>query len=627
MSYDDLEPGLDGPDDGGIFGDQGDVHQRLMGVGDGMGGMGGGPPLPSASAPSLMQQHSLGSDTVLRVQRRDEHDGRIKDLGTFPATLNSDALVRRLGRPGSYILTPVNGIGQRAGTPISFDVDPAHEALRSLPTVAESAAGGGASLGEVQQLVAATMAPLLQQLQQREARLDAHERRLLEQQSKLEDARVATLTLANDAQINAADKAMDAATARMQEQQQSFAQTMMALQEASEQRHQQAMEQQKAANDVLLTRIMAINDADQQRAKDWMAIQQQALQQQQEILASNNQMMMARWDNERASEKERMEREDTRRQQQAASDLERQREHSRTVLALREQQAEAASGMGSLERLVELKKVMDQLGGGEAGEKPLISQIVDGLKEVAGLGTELVKASNAANDAEVGIEEEMAREQALHQQAQQEQMLRQQALMQQQAALQQQAQAQPPQHTPLALPPPDPFDEFNATELATADQQPASVAVAATAAAAADPFAPAAQPALPVQQAQPAADPFAPSAPSTALAAPAVAPPAAASRLPAQTLATARAAFRWAAGQILAQPPGEWQTIITGALAQAHSAIVPYVQEVGVTQALGEAGLPPQITAQVIAGMQQNPLLASALESNYNMTVAQLRWH
>jgi hypothetical protein len=473
----------------------------------------------------------------------------------------------------------------------------------------------------VQALVQATMAPLLLQIQQREARLAAQETALLQQQAKLEDARVATLTLANDASVDAAAKGADAANARMMLQQESFATTMEQARAHDAQRHQQHVTAMQAQQNSLLLTLSAMQDRETQRMEASVQQQKDMLEAQRLQMEANNTLLMARWDSMTTAERARMDREDIARKEAAAAALERQREHSRTVLSLREQQAESASGVGQLEKLVELKAVIDQLGGGGDGaEKPLIGQIVDGLKEVAGLGIQMAKMSGASEEAEAGIEEEMGRDPGLQQQAQAQAHAQQQAQahyaqQQQQAQQQAHAHAQQQAQQQRLLPPPDPFAEHATQQLQAEQRQAVPVGV--------DPFAPAPQQAAPPppQQVAPGHhDPFSPNpvpAPAQVLT----------SRLPAAVLVEARAAFRWAVGQMLQQGPDDWQTTISGALAQAHSTIVPYVQEVGVTRALVEAGAPPPMAARVVAGMKTNPLLAQALQAHHGLVAGQLNWN
>ena len=548
-----------------------------------------------------------GEDVVFRIKRVDPHDGRPKDLGTFPSTLSADALIRRLGKPGAYRIQPLDLSGHVVGAEITLDVDPDHIALQGVrpsPSGGQLHTGGGGDAGMMQAMLQTMLTPLLAQLAAEKETLAKREERLAAEARDVAETRTALMTLASDASNDAASKQADAAAERMRQQQDQYGSAMAGIMDAADRRHQQHIETLQANQAALLAQMSGLQERESERMASFNSLAQGLMGQQQQLMVSNMTTTLEQAKATMAEERSRLERESDRNAKTLEREEQRRMEHNQVLLSLREQQI-SAQGLGGIEQILELKRALSELNDGGGEDKSTISQIIDGVKEIAKAGGEFAKMSAVGAAAQVGVGEYMEEEEEEDAPPQV-----QRAPQQQQAPPEQRtwAQTQGVQaQAPAQIEPPDPFSELRAGAPAQAQAQ--NAAAQPVAAAPVDFHARAVQrqhaPA-PAQQQQQQQQQLTPEQ--------------------IESVKTARAAFRWAVDQMRSQSPSEWETTIMGVIQPYHSHIVPYIQAVSVTRALVEAGAPGRMAGQVVAGLKSNQMLRAALSEHYNLQPEQLRW-
>lgn len=578
--YDDF-----GPDDGDLPNVGGHFRQRAP-----MHHQEATPPLgaawvaPELAVLPLWKYHGLTQRvTRFRVQWQDPADAIWKDIGFVPAAIGPDAFVRKVGKPGTFRLHPLDNANGVVGEAVVEHIANDHEALQTparggvVGPGGTVMLGGGMDFSAMQGLMQTMMAPMMQQMQTMMSQVNT-EKELLrqgysdlrEQSQRVAEQQQALITVANDSTTQAVMEVLRKDQERNDTMTTSMA-TIFAQMRASDAERSNSMLEQ------ISTVMQHQIGAAEQSARDARAEAELRLERERDWYAARAKEQ-ADWTQAMIGSEENKVKE---RIAMLERDAERTSKLHEALLHAKETQLVAQSPTGSLQQMIELKQQLEEAGiGGDKAERGWMGEVADllkeGLKTAGEIGAARAKAAEAAAALAPDEGMEMMEDER-------DAIIRQQQHM---IEMQQQASAvwgQQPESAPaLALP----------GALPGAPPPPQQGRV--------DPFAAPGTPALPAP-AQPQAQPQPQAHPAAGL--------------PPGVQKNARAAFRWLADQFRTTPEDQWVSAVQGVLMQAWANVLPYAQAVSVRGALMEAGTSNEVAAKVASAVAAHPLTAQGLST------------
>lgn len=547
------------------------------------------------TSPPMFAAAQIGPQT-LQFSVAIEIDGVPSALGKIGARASEAELVRKFGRAGTYVLTPIGMDGQPTRRqPLYKRIDEDHEILKQIR--AGTDVGGvptftGGADPQVLDMLRAQLDRSNREMAELRREVARREEALAKERMDLANQRVTLLSMEADRSLEAQEKMLERQDGLAMGAIEREAARSEQLQEAQRRLQEETSRREEARQELLLAQIRADSEERSRRAERDFELQMSRMEKESQRqqkwmetqLAAERERLKAR-EAELKEEAKRRDAELKARQKEieAANEREfaRQTAYLQAMGQLQAQSAQAQTAEGSIEKLLATKKALEELGGGNDGPKGVAEIIADVIKE--GLKTAQTFGGAIAGQGQ-DLDDETI--ELLSQQAAQ------QALTGQPAAFQ-----LPGQTVPQITGPAPAGTAFPAPGVQQGGSGGAPPAAAN--APGAFPFL-GGQPAMNQPQGGQGGQGGVPSAPS-APASPAV-------------LKSARRSMNAAAQQINMLPRAAWQPVILATLMQNGEAIKALVASVGsVRVALEQTSVRREAIPVILNGLRNEPRMAQHL--------------